>query len=203
MTSQLKVTVSGSFRRHLASITTAVETFTSLGCRVLSPEDPRVVDSFGEFLFVASDRLRTIRTVQNRHLAAIAASDFLWLVDPDGYVGQSASMELGFAVALGIPIMTAGAPSDLTLRQYVTIVPSETASVDALRTNRTGGGQLPAVTGAMLLDPAAVTADLHLRLDRLEAELVHPKNPASNDLVESLASEIRASVDLGRELTIS
>src|SRR4051794_20369938 len=105
MTDQLNVTVSGSFRRHLAPIAAAVETFAGLGCRVLSPEDPRVVDSFGEFLFVASDRFRTIRTVQNRHLAAIGASQLLWLVNPDGYVGQSASMELGFAVALGIPIM--------------------------------------------------------------------------------------------------
>jgi hypothetical protein len=202
MTNQLKVTVSGSFRRHLAPITTAVETFTALGCRVLSPEDPRVVDSFGEFLFVASDRFRTIRTVQNRHLAAIGASHFLWLVDPDGYVGQSASMELGFAVALGIPIMGDSPPSDLTLRQYVTVVASERAAVDVAR--RSGAeSPLQEVTGSVLLDPTAVTADLHSRLDRLEAELVHPVNPSSDDLLASIASGIGASLNVRRERTRS
>lgn len=203
MTDQLKVTVSGSFRRHLTPITTAVETFTALGCRVLSPEDPRVVDSFGEFLFVASDRFRTIRTVQNRHLAAIGASQFLWLVDPDGYVGQSASMELGFAVALGIQIMADSPPSDLTLRQYVTVVASERAAVDAARKSRGNTSRLHQVTGSVLLDPTAVTADLHSRLDQLEAELVRPENPGSDDLLASIASGIGASVDVRRERTRS
>lgn len=200
MGNQLKVTVSGSFQRHLAPVTSAVEAFTSLGCRVLSPEDPRVVDSFGEFLFVASDRFRTIRTVQNRHLAAIAASQFLWLVDPDGYVGQSASLELGFAIALGIPILTTAPPADLTLRQYVTVVPSEAEAVaTAQRAHPAGRSGLQPVTGAVLLDPPAVAADLHLRLERLEAELLRPENPASNELLGSIASHIAASVDVSRE----
>lgn len=202
MTNQLNVTVSGSFRRHLAPITTAVETFTTLGCRVLSPEDPRVVDSFGEFLFVASDRFRTIRTVQNRHLAAIGASHFLWLVDPDGYVGQSASMELGFAVALGIPIMSDSTPSDLTLRQYVTVVASERVAVDVTR-RRGAKSPRKEVVSSVLLDPPAVTADLHSRLDRLEAELLQPENPGSEDLLASIASGISASLDVRRERTRS
>src|SRR5882724_10145162 len=116
----LTATVSGSFHRHMEAITSAVRELASLSIRVLSPADPRVVAHQGEFLFVASDRLRSVRLVQDRHLESIRAADFLWLVCPDGYVGQSASMEIGFAAAFGVPIFSVHAPSDLTLRQYVT-----------------------------------------------------------------------------------
>ena len=199
MDNHLRVTVSGSFHRHLAAITRAVETFNDLSCRVLSPEDPRVVDNFGEFLFVVSDHFRTIRSVQNRHLAAVQASDFLWLVDPDGYVGQSASMELGFAVAMGVPIMTAVPPSDLTLRQYVITVASEAEAVLEARRTRFARTRIEPVTGAVLLDPPMVATELHEHLDRLEAELLQPANPVSDELAVSIASQITANVDIGRE----
>jgi len=83
----LTATVSGSFHRHLTAIYTAVGELREAGVDVLSPADPRVVDHIGEFLFVASDRLRSIHLVQDRHLECIANSSFLWLVAPDGYVG--------------------------------------------------------------------------------------------------------------------
>src|SRR6266545_2562945 len=76
-------TVSGSFRRAMRQVQEAVYALTDLGVMVLSPADPRVVDELGAFLFVASDRLRIVRLVQQRHLQAISMSDFLWLVAPD------------------------------------------------------------------------------------------------------------------------
>src|SRR5216684_5482462 len=102
----------------MAVINAAVQELASLSIRVLSPADPRVVAQQGEFLFVASDRIRSVRLVQDRHLESIRAADFLWLVCPDGYVGQSASMELGYAAAVGVLIFASRAPSDLTLREY-------------------------------------------------------------------------------------
>src|SRR5664279_4026678 len=111
--------VSGSFHRHMAAITAVVHELASLSVRVLSPADPRVVAAQGEFLFVASDPVRSVRLVQDRHLESIRAANFVWLICPDGYVGQSASMEVGFAAAVGVPIFSTHAPSDLTLRQYV------------------------------------------------------------------------------------
>lgn len=125
----VRATVSGSFRRAMPEIQLAVQALVDAGVTVLSPADPRVVDQFGEFLFVASDRVRTIRIVQGRHLAAIARSNFLWLVSPEGYVGPSASMEIGFAIARGIPVFGCIPPKDLTIRQYVTIAPDITAAV--------------------------------------------------------------------------
>jgi hypothetical protein len=120
----LNATVSGSFHRHMEAITAAVHELASLSVRVLSPADPRVVSAQGEFLFVASDRVRSVRLVQDRHLECIRAADFLWLICPDGYVGQSASMEIGFAAGADVPIFATHPPSDFTLREYVTVVPS-------------------------------------------------------------------------------
>jgi hypothetical protein len=120
----LSAAVSGSFHRHMEAITAAVHELASRSIRVLSPADPRFVAQQGEFLFVASDRVRSVRLVQDRHLESIRAADFLWLVCPDGYVGQSASMEIGFAAAIGVPIVATHAPSDLTLQQYVTTMPT-------------------------------------------------------------------------------
>ncbi len=146
----LKAAVSGSFHRHMDAITRAVYELASLNVRVLSPADPRVVAQQGEFLFVASDRLRSVRLVQDRHHESIRSADFLWLVCPDGYVGQSASMEIGFAAGASVPIFSTCAPTDLTLREYVTIASS---IEDAIRTveSRPRAGRIE----GLLIDPHA------------------------------------------------
>src|SRR5947207_5074888 len=100
----LKASVSGSFHRHMPAIYAAVNTLRTSGVDVLSPSDPRVVDYLGEFLFVASDKLRSIKLVQDRHFEAIRGSDFLWIVCPDGYTGSSTSAEIGAAYMAGTPV---------------------------------------------------------------------------------------------------
>lgn len=154
-------TVSGSFHRYMREIEVAVHDLSVLGVKVVSPSDPRVVDAKGEFLFVASDRVRSVRLVQDRHLDSIAGSDFLWLVCPDGYVGQSASMEIGFAVARNIRVFSTAAPSDLTLRQYVEVVPSIEAVIH--RHPRKAPRQ-----PTFLIDPHASIETAHAMLDRIE-----------------------------------
>lgn len=162
----LRVTVSGSFRRHMTAIRTAVEELTELGVDVLSPADPRIVDQIGEFVFVASDRVRSVKMVQDRHLECIRASDFLWLVAPDGYVGQSASMELGFAVANNVPIFSQVLPTDGTLQRYVRWLPQIGAALPIAFASRCASKG-----DSWLLDPAAGTATAHDRLEILHSRL--------------------------------
>ncbi len=166
----MAATVSGSFRRFLTEVQEAVYALTDHGVHVLSPADPRVVDQVGDFLFVASDRLRTIKPVQNRHLAAIAASDLLWLVATDGYVGQSAAMEIGFAAAVGTPIYGLDAPSDLTLKEYVQVVPG---IADAIRLSRESRSErsIPSV----LLNPEGMIESAHADLEIIERALTRPE----------------------------
>jgi hypothetical protein len=165
----LAATVSGSFHRHMEAITAAVHELASLLVHVLSPADPRIVAQQGEFLFVASDPVRSVRLVQDRHLESIRAANFLWLVCPDGYVGQSASMEVGFAAAVGVPIFATHAPSDLTLHQYVKVVPTLGAAVSMV-----AASPRRRHTEGILIDPRASVEKAHYILDRIGATLARP-----------------------------
>jgi hypothetical protein len=148
---QLKATVSGSFHRHMPAIYEAVGELRSRHVSVLSPSDPRIVDNLGEFLFVASDRLRSIRLVQDRHLEAIQVSDFLWVVCPDGYTGPSTCMEIGAAHAAGIPVFATSPALDITLGEYVRRVSSYSEAIETVRQIRQS--RQPAT---LLLDPEVV-----------------------------------------------
>ena len=167
----LTATVSGSFHRHMEAITKAVYELMTLSVRVLSPADPRVVAQQGEFLFVASDPVRSVRLVQDRHLESIHAADFLWLVCPDGYVGQSASMEIGFAAGAGVPIFATHAPSDLTLREYVNVVSTLPEAVHLVAARPQRGR-----TGGVLIDPRASIEEAHDSLEQLQAALMRPSS---------------------------
>ena len=162
----LNASVSGSFHRHMEAIATAVHELAALNVRVLSPADPRIVAFQGEFLFVASDPVRSVRLVQDRHLESIRAANFLWLVCPDGYVGQSASMEIGYAVREGVPIFATVEPADLTLRQYVKVVPSLVEAVKMLSTQIR-----PRRIPGILIDPRASVEKAHIILERIAISL--------------------------------
>lgn len=122
--------MSGSFRKAMVEVAHAVYDLTGLGVVVLSPADPRVVGAIGEFLFVASDPVQSIKRVQSRHLAMIAVSDFVWLCAPDGYVGVSAAMEIGFAEGKGVPVFTRDRLMDATLREFVVRVDSQSVALE-------------------------------------------------------------------------
>ena len=188
----LTATVSGSFHRHMGAIGAAVQELAALSVRVLSPADPRIVAQQGEFFFVASDRVRSVRLVQDRHLESIRAADFLWLVCPDGYVGQSASMEVGFAAAVGVPIFSMHAPTDLTLRQYVTTISTLAEAVRIV-----AASYRPKHSEGILIDPHASIEEAHKILERIEMALTR-----SNGLVESTRLAYRSAKDLKAKLRL-
>lgn len=166
----IKATVSGSFRRHMSAIYEAVNELIDRGVEVLSPADPRVVDQIGEFVFVASDQVRSIKMVEDRHLECIAASSFLWLVTPDGYVGQSASMELGYAIAHHTPIYSLHEPSDGTLKKYVQVVPTIEAALE-----RAAVTDYVAELDSFLIRPLLTIELAHDRLESMKEILTRPR----------------------------
>lgn len=182
----LKATVSGSFHRHMPAIYDAVGELRARGVDVLSPSDPTVVDAIGEFLFVASDRLRSIKLVQDRHLEAIRASDMLWVVCPDGYTGPSTSMEIGAAHCAGIPVFSDSPALDITLGQYVTRVPSMTEAIKRLRTCAA-----PSRAAAhVLLDPAAAVENSIQAFERLRPVLLGAQGNGRDDAERALQTTI-------------
>jgi hypothetical protein len=183
----LRVTVSGSFHRHLHAITRAVYELTDLGIRVISPADPRIVEELGAFRFVASDQFRSIRLVQDRHLDSIRASNFIWLVAPDGYVGQSASMEIGFAAAHNVPVFSVDAVFDLTLREYVRRVDNIAACVRDIEIVRS-----PRIEG-LLINPHDNLELVRDSVDKIEAAFRKAANARSHDLSANIYSDCRTA----------
>ncbi len=150
----------------MESITRAVHELAAHSVRVLSPADPRIVAAQGEFLFVASDRIRSVRLVQDRHMDCIRAADFLWLVCPDGYVGVSAAMEICAATDAGVPVFAIRMPTDITLREYVSVVPSLSEAI-----RRAEANPRPHRPQGILLDPHASVEEAHTILEQVKAAL--------------------------------
>lgn len=117
-----KVTISGSFKRDPDGLLFIYSELTSYGCQILSPRSAEPVRTEDGFVFMKGDDLEPIQ-IERRHLHAIEESDFVWLYAPQGYVGVSAAMEVGWAVAKGIPVFSTDKPTDPVLADMVHVVP--------------------------------------------------------------------------------
>ena len=118
MSKKLSVVISGSFRRYFDGISETVGTFESLGIDVLSPKASRVINPGEEFAVLETDDTSDPRTLEQRHLDAITAADALYLYNPEGYIGDSSKMELGWAIALGKPVFCKELVADSTLKFF-------------------------------------------------------------------------------------
>ena len=188
----LTAVVCGSFHRHMTAVNSAVSELTERGVRILSPADPRVVDARGDFLFVASDRVRSVKLVEDRHLQGIRMCDFVWLVTPDGYVGQSASFELGFAAAVGTPVFGEDNPFDITLRQYVTRVASLKHALERVRNERARRSS----SEGLLISPQDSIPIVQERLEQLRGRLTqrHTEHSATDRELERLHDQVKGFV---------
>lgn len=114
----LSVVISGSFRKYYEGISRTVQEFESLGIRVLSPRASKIINPGEEFAILESDDTSDPQALEQRHLDAIIAADALYLYDPEGYLGDSAKMELGWAIALGKPVFCKELVADSTLKLF-------------------------------------------------------------------------------------
>ena len=91
-----------------------------MGVKVLSPVSTVVSSEQEGFVFFENEPLDPT-FVESRHLDAIAKSDFVFVVNPDGYIGPSATMEIGYATARGKPVYAMSLPQEQVLRPLVTV----------------------------------------------------------------------------------
>jgi hypothetical protein len=160
----------------MASIQEAVGNLLALGVDVLSPSDPRVVAADKDFLFVASDKLRSRKMVEDRHLEAIRNSDFLWVVCPDGYTGASTSGEILAAAALKVPVFSLDAALDITIGDYVEKVPSMSEAVRRARAAR----PMNSIASHALLHPEMLS-ETATRMDGLRYFLTAKRGDGRSD----------------------
>lgn len=99
------VTISGSYSKHFDRITSAKQEFEALGVEVLRPVSETVISSIDGLVRLEGDP-QDYQDIHKAQLQAISGSDLLYVVNPGGYVGSAATLEIGYAHALGIPIAT-------------------------------------------------------------------------------------------------
>lgn len=118
---QIRATVSGSFRKHLAHIESIVDQLKAAGIEVLSPRRFRPKGEANGFVRVSGDH-GSDRQIEIRHLRAIFSSDLLYVVNPGGYIGMSTALEIGAAISASVPVLALETPSDPMLAQFTTTV---------------------------------------------------------------------------------
>jgi len=129
-----KCVVLGSFRRYYRDIAAIVDLFQKAGLEVLSPVASTVINPGAEFVLLQSDLDRwsdiDFKCIEDRVLQMIPQSDFVYVCDPEGYIGLTTSFEIGYARAKGIPVFSMCLVSDQTIRQYVDQVLSVQELID-------------------------------------------------------------------------
>lgn len=117
----LRVVICGTYRKGFETLR---EDYAALGSRyaILSPLSLDFVDRDSEFVRLPSEVGEATSLIEQRHIAALAEADFVWLHAPDGYTGASAMFELGYARALGLPIFAREALQEGAFQPHVTIV---------------------------------------------------------------------------------
>lgn len=113
-----QVVISGSFRKAFEEIQKCITEFEKEGVEVLSPKKAKIVNPGEEFAILENDKTTDPKILEESHLEAIAKADALYVVAPQGYLGDSAKMELGFAYALRKPIYCNEKVDDITLKLY-------------------------------------------------------------------------------------
>lgn len=171
--STMKATVCGSFNRHLEDVGHDLDAFKELGVEVLSPRSSAVASIRNGFLYVEGDQHRSIRTTEDRHLEAMAHSDFVWLVAPDGYLGPSVLFELGYAIALGIPVYSRVLLDTDKLLQHSVYV-KQVASPQAACLDIRNGLRRRSMVPSLLLDPEASLAEAEALIQEMRRTLRRP-----------------------------
>jgi ADP-ribose pyrophosphatase YjhB (NUDIX family) len=98
--SEFRCVIHGSFSKHFNEIRRTAEIFSQAGIEVLAPKQSELVESSDGFpLFqdeIGQDS-RLIELLYLHKLKQLGINGFSYFVNPGGYIGKSASYELGIA----------------------------------------------------------------------------------------------------------
>ena len=100
MQASFRCVIHGSFRKHFNEIKKIHQLFTSAGIEVLAPEVSEIKAVEDGFAVLESDREsdpRMIELLYLHNLKKLGENGFSYFVNPEGYIGKSASYELGIA----------------------------------------------------------------------------------------------------------
>ncbi|PWU14533.1 MAG: hypothetical protein C5B45_04260 [Chlamydiae bacterium] len=118
----LRTVISGSYRRHLRELYALKKEIEKLGILVLSPVGSSALNPEEEFVFLDADPIHDKRLLQDSIFAKIRTSSFLIFANFDGYIGRAALMEVGYALASGLQILSVEPIEDPNIEPYARLL---------------------------------------------------------------------------------
>ncbi|OXM87234.1 hypothetical protein [Paenibacillus rigui] len=118
MKDTLKTVISGSYRKHFNQMLEVKTFLEQEGIHVLAPVSHGIVNPGEEFIILDEDPIEDPRTLQDSIFAKIRASSFLVIANIDDYIGKAAVLEMGYAAAMGLQILSVEKVSDPNLAGY-------------------------------------------------------------------------------------
>ena len=97
---------------------------------VLSPKQVEPSREIDGFVYMKGEETETPQHIELKHLEAIQNATFVWLYAPEGYVGLSAALEVGFAHSQGIPVFCQTQLSEPVLSSFVCQIESVPQVID-------------------------------------------------------------------------
>ena len=95
-----------------------IDQFENLGVNVLSPKKSKIINPDDEFALLESDESDNIFSIENKHLSAIKKAGFLYVVNPNGYIGMTVTFEMGWAYANNCSIYCMHEPNNIVLKEF-------------------------------------------------------------------------------------
>ena len=117
-----KVVIVGSYRKFYKEVVKKIEEFEDEGINVLMPAKSTIINYGDEFIKFEGDQNIPIKLIEMNFLESVKKADFIYVVNPNGYVGVSAAFEMGFAYSIGKPIYCMEKPADVMMRMFCGII---------------------------------------------------------------------------------
>lgn len=162
------VSLVGSFRQHYPAVLKAAQIFADAGMVVKSPP-MSPISHHGQFVRFESDPpLSSDHAIQAATFEKIFSSDFVYVVNPGGYIGRTTAYELGRIHERGLAVFYAEPPEDLPID-----VPEGTVVSPDVLVNAIGGARPKAVRRPRVAAlPAADIVIFTIRSGRLHVLLI-------------------------------
>lgn len=130
----------GSFRKHYKNIVEIIKIFEAGNINVLSPQKSNIINEADEFVLFEYDNQALLpEEIQMYTFEKMFKCDFIYVCNPNAYVGKTTCYEIGVVSMYGLPIFFQNKPMDLPYPNIKNSITSPTELVEYIKRN----GNLP------------------------------------------------------------
>lgn len=113
----MNITIIGSFKKYYENICNLIDILNSNQIKVLSPKKSKIIDDIEGFVILETDDKKAQPYVIQEHVFEnIRHSEFVYVWNPDGYLGNSTCYEIGKIVSMNVPLLFKEMPKDLPIK---------------------------------------------------------------------------------------